>query len=103
MNWVLKDYLGIFIAVYLDDVIIYIKRTIEQHLDHLRQVFQILKKAVLKIKLKQCHFCLPSLNFLGHIVGREEIQPDSEKISKIKNFPVLTHVIPHQSALGLFG
>ena len=36
MNWVLKDYLRIFVVVYLDDVIIYTKGTIEQHLDHLR-------------------------------------------------------------------
>src|SRR4051794_20381138 len=66
MNWVLKDYLGIFVVVYFNDVIIYTKGTIEQHLDHLRQIFQILKKAVLKIKLKKCHFCLLSLNFLGY-------------------------------------
>ena len=103
MNWVLKDYLGVFVAVYLDDVIIYTKGTIKQHLDHLRQVFQILKKAVLKIKLKKCHFCLPSLNFLGHIVGREGIQPDPEKISKIKNFPIPTNVTHLQAALELFG
>ena len=29
MNWILKDYLGVFVAVYLDDVIIYTKGTIE--------------------------------------------------------------------------
>ena len=103
MNWILKDYLEVFVAVYLDDIIIYTKGTIKQHLDHLRQVFQILKKAVLKIKLKKCHFCLPSLNFLGHIVGREGIQPDPEKISKIKNFLIPTNVTHLRAALRLFG
>ena len=103
INWILKDYLGVFIAVYLDDVIIYTKGTIKQHLDHLRQVFQILKKAVLKIKLKKCHFCLPSLNFLGHIIGQGGIQPDPKKISKIKNFSIPTNVTHLQAALGLFG
>ena len=63
MNWVLRDYLGIFVAVYIDDVIIYTRGTMEQHLDHLRLVFRTLKKAMLKIKLKKCHFCLPSLSF----------------------------------------
>jgi len=29
MNWVLRDYLGVFVAVYIDDVIIYTKGTIE--------------------------------------------------------------------------
>jgi hypothetical protein len=49
MNWVLKDYLGIFVAVYIDDVIIYTKGAIEQHLDHLRLVLRTLRKASLKI------------------------------------------------------
>src|ERR1044071_2790962 len=43
MNWVLKDYLGIFVAVYIDDVIIYMKGAIEQHLDHLRLVLRTLR------------------------------------------------------------
>ena len=92
MNWVLRDYLGIFVAVYIDDVIIYTRGTMEQHLDHLRLVFRTLKKAMLKIKLKKCHFCLPSLSFLGHVVGRSGIQPDPEKIAKVKNFPTPTNV-----------
>ena len=92
MNWVLRDYLGIFVAVYIDDVIIYTKGTIEQHLDHLRLVFKTLKKAMLKIKLKKCHFCLPSLSFLGHVVGRGGIQLDLEKIIKVKNFPTPTNI-----------
>ena len=92
MNWVLRDYLGIFVAVYIDDVIIYTKGTMEQHLDHLRLVFKTLKKAMLKIKLKKCHFCLPSLSFLGYVVGRDGIQPDPKKIIKVKNFPTPTNV-----------
>src|SRR5436190_3669317 len=69
INWVLRDFLGIFVAVYLDDVIIYTKGAYEPHLDHIRQVFSVLRKSNLKIKLKKCHFCLLSLAFLGHIVG----------------------------------
>ena len=103
MNWVLRDYLGIFVAVYIDDVIIYTRGTMEQHLDHLRLVFRTLKKAMLKIKLKKCHFCLPSLSFLGHVVGRSGIQPDPEKIAKVKNFPTPTNVTQLRAALGLFG
>ncbi|GET53752.1 uncharacterized protein LOC114749870 [Rhizophagus irregularis DAOM 181602=DAOM 197198] len=43
MNRILQEYLGKFVAVYLDDVIIYSKGTLEQHLDHLRQVFETLR------------------------------------------------------------
>jgi hypothetical protein len=90
MNRVLQDFLGDFVSVYLDDVIIYSKESFEQHIDHIKQVFLALRKANLKIKLKKCHFILPNIYFLRHVVGRDEIKPDPEKINKIKNFPVPT-------------
>jgi hypothetical protein len=101
MNHVLQDYLGLFVCVYLDDIIIYSK-TFEQHLDHIAQVFNALRQAQLKIKLKKCYFCLPSIHFLGHVVGRNGIQPDPAKIDKIKNFPVPTNLTQLRAALGLF-
>ena len=42
MNHILQDYLGLFVCVYLDDIIIYSK-TFEQHLDHIAQVFNALR------------------------------------------------------------
>jgi hypothetical protein len=102
MNYILQNFLGKFVLVYLDDVIIYSKGTFEMHVDHLKQVFETLRKANLKIKLKKCYFCLPNIHFLGHIVGRDGIQPDPEKIEKIKNFPVPTNLTQLRSALGLF-
>ena len=101
MNHVLQDYLSKFVAVYLDDIIIYSKN-FEQHLDHINQVFQSLRQANLKIKLKKCKFCLPSIPFLGHIVGRSGIKPDSLKIEKIKNFLVPKNLTQLRTALGLF-
>ena len=103
MNWILKDYLGLFVAVYLDDIIIYSKGSLELHLDHVKQVFQTLREAQLSIKLKKCHFCYPSLSFLGHIVGQGGIHPDPEKIEKVKNFPIPKTLTQLRAALGLFG
>ena len=68
MNYVLQNYIGKFVAVYLDDIIIYSK-TFEQHIDHVNKVLDALRKAILKIKLKKCYFCFPNIAFLGHIVG----------------------------------
>src|SRR5271167_968001 len=101
MNYILQDYLGLFVCVYLDDIIIYSK-TFEQHIDHISQVFNSLQQAQLKIKLKKCYFCLPSITFLGHVVGRNGIKPDPTKIEKIKNFPVPTNVTQVRATLGLF-
>src|SRR5438045_9271054 len=52
MNFVLQDFLGKFVAVYLNDIIIY-SRTYEQHIDHIQLVFESLRTATLKIKLKK--------------------------------------------------
>jgi len=101
MNYVLQDYLGQFVCVYLDDIIIYSK-TFEQHIDHITQVFNALRQAQLKIKLKKCYFCLPIISFLGHIVGRNVIQPDPTKIEKVKSFPVPANLTQLRAALGLF-
>ena len=82
MNRILQAFLGDFVSVYLDDVIIYTKGSFEQHIDHIERVFDALRKANLKIKLKKCHFTLPNIHFLGHVVGRDGIRPDPEKLIK---------------------
>jgi len=102
INRVLQEFLGDFVAVYLDDVIIFTKETFKQHMDYFQQVFEVLRMTNLKIKLKKCHFCLPNIHFLGHVVGRDGIKPDSEKIEKVKNYPVLTNLTELRAALGLF-
>src|SRR6266536_1664007 len=102
MNRILQEYLGKFVVVYLDDVIIYSKGSLEDHLDHIRQVFETLRRVNLKIKLKKCYFCLPNIHFLGHIVGRNGIRPDPDKIEKVKNFPVPNNLTELRAALGLF-
>src|ERR1700722_8480267 len=101
MNYILQDYLGQFVCIYLDDIIIYSK-TFEQYMDHIKQVFQTLKQLLLKIKLKKCYFCLPNIYFLEYVVSRNGIQPDPSKIEKIQNFPILTNITQLQVALGLF-
>jgi len=101
MNFVLQDFLGKFVAVYLDDIIIY-SRTFEQHIDHLKLVFEALRTATLKIKLKKGFFCFPNIAFLGHIVGRNGISPDPAKVEKIMNFPEPTNLKELRGALGLF-
>src|SRR5256885_3467069 len=65
MDTVLKDLLWNFVVVYLDDINIGSK-TFEQHLEHLKQVFECLKDAVLKLNPEKCFFFKQKLPFLGH-------------------------------------
>lgn len=55
MNEVLKPFLGIFVVVYLDDILIFSRNT-EENLEHERQVLQRLKEEKLLINLKKFTF-----------------------------------------------
>lgn len=49
INDVLYKYLAIFVVIYLDDIVIY-KKTLYEHANHLRLVFQRLRKHKLYVK-----------------------------------------------------
>ena len=52
--------------VYLDDIIV-LGKTFQDHLQHLSQVFQILRDAKLKLKVQKCSFCRESVQFWGSL------------------------------------
>ena len=81
MNEVLMEYLDKFVIVYIDDLLIYSK-TFEEHIEHIRKIFEKLREVNLMVKLKKCKFCLPSIEFLGHVIGKDGLKPDLMKIEK---------------------
>ena len=72
MTGVLKD--PPFAMAYLDDIIIY-SSTPEEHLQHIKTVFEKLRHAKLSMKLSKCHLFAKEIQYLGHILGVEGIRP----------------------------
>ena len=91
-----------FAMGYLDDIIIY-SRTEEEHLHHLEQVFQSLESAGLKLKLQKCSFFKKHIQYLGHLLSDEGIQPLPEKLESIAKMPTPKNPKQVKQFLGLVG
>ena len=70
-------------SVYIDDILI-AAATIEEHLHTLELVLQRLQQAGLRLNRSKCLFLQASLEFLGHVVNANGIQPTEEKVRAIK-------------------
>ncbi|XP_028060682.1 uncharacterized protein LOC114264273 [Camellia sinensis] len=75
----------------------------EEHEKHLRIILQILIGKKLYAKLKKCEFWLHEVVFLGHVINKEGVSVDLQKIEAIVNWPTPTSVIEVRSFLGLAG
>jgi hypothetical protein len=87
MNEVLKYFIGKFFIVYLDDILVY-NHYKEEHIRHLKLVFNKLQKEKLLLNLKKCTFMKTKLLFgFCHIIGRYFLKMDQEKFRAIVKWP----------------
>ena len=100
MEEVLSDLRWKCVIVYFDDITVYSK-SVEEHLVHLRLVFDRLRQAKLQAKGKKCVFGTDTISFLGYTVSAAGIQPDGGKVAAIRQFPTPHDVTSLKSFLGL--
>ena len=100
MTGILKDFN--FAIAYLDNIIIFSK-TPEEHLSHIRMVFEKLCSAKLSKKLSKCHFFSKEIQNLGHILSTKGIQPLSSKTQVIQQMQPPTTPTQVQAFLSLVG
>ena len=90
-----------FAVAYLDDIII--SKDEEEHLEHLRIIFQRLKEAGLKLKRSKCDFMKTQIQYLGHLISSNGIQLLPEKLRSIENMPAPRSPKEVKQFLGLAG
>ena len=99
---VLRDLIGKCCLIFMDDIIVY-GTSLQESLENLEKVFQKLQKFNLKVQLDKCAFLQKEVEFLGHIVTREGIKPNPNKIKAILEWPIPNKVKELRGFLGITG
>ncbi|MCO5557612.1 hypothetical protein L7F22_011178 [Adiantum nelumboides] len=89
-----------FTGVFFDDVIIYSK-TIEEHKEHLKVIFQALRDKKLYVNQKKSEFFLQEIQYLGHIISKNGIRMDPAKLEVMKDWPNPRNLHELRSFIGM--
>ncbi len=88
--------------LYLDDVVVY-SRDFAEHLVRLENVFKRLEAHNLKLKPSKCTLFQKQVKYLGHVISKDGIATDPDKISAVKDWPVPTNLKELRRFLGFSG
>jgi Reverse transcriptase (RNA-dependent DNA polymerase)/RNase H-like domain found in reverse transcriptase len=99
---VFSDYLDQFVVIFIDDILVY-SRSRNEHARHLRLTLQQLREHKLYAKLSKCEFWLEQVGFLGHIISKDGLAVDPQKILAITEWRPPTTQTKVRSFLGLAG
>ncbi|KAJ9566692.1 hypothetical protein OSB04_002658 [Centaurea solstitialis] len=73
VNMMFKEHLGRMMEVYIDEMLVKLERTID-HVDHLKQSFDILRQYKMKLNPTKCSFGVRAGKFLGYLVTQRGIE-----------------------------
>jgi len=100
VHHVLREFLGKFVVVYFDEILIY-SLSKEEHVHHLRSVLEILRKESLFANMEKCIFGMDHVIFLGFKINQHGVHVDQEKVMAIKEWPTPKNVSEVRSFHGL--
>ena len=72
-----------YVRAYIDDLLVVTRGTLEDHLEKLREVLRRLREVGLKVNAAKSFFCTHDIEYLGYILTRGGIKPQSKKVQAI--------------------
>ena len=86
MNYVLAGLIGFICMVYLDDIIVFTKGPLRQHIYDVLIVAHRIRDHNLRLKLKKCEFVRRRIDFLGHTIFDGRLTPNQDKIETLHHY-----------------
>jgi hypothetical protein len=102
MNSIFEGYIRKFVLVFMDDILVYSK-SLEEHVQHLKVVFNILLQNKFYAKRSKCQFAATSLEYLGHIISDSGVATDQSKTKAMLAWPTPSNLTDLRGFLGLTG
>ena len=90
------------VLVYLDDLLVF-STTLEEHLERVDKVLSRLEQYGLKLNMNKCKFAQTSVKCLGHIVSKDGVTCDPDKLVSVQSWPRPDNVKELKSFLGFAG
>ena len=87
---------------YLDDTVVH-SATLRQHYTHLDRVLAAMKKGGLKLQPGKCQLFRDRIQYLGHEVSAEGIQPVPDYVKVVEEWPMPTTRTAVRAFLGKIG
>jgi hypothetical protein len=102
MNAIFQQHMRMFVLIFMDDILVF-SRSLEEHKEHIKIMFQTLFDNNLYIKFNKCTFAQQQISYLGHIISNHGVDTDPTKTTSIVNWPVPQNFTELRGFLGLTG
>ena len=86
MNYAFHPFICHFVLVLFDDILIYSK-TWRTDIAHVDRVLHLLSQHQLFLKQSKCAFGASEVEYLGHLVGKDDVRVDLKKIEAMQDWP----------------
>lgn len=102
MDNVLRGLQNDICLVYLDDIVVF-STSLQEHMVNLEKVFQRLRESNFKVQMDKSEFLKLETAYLGHIISKDGVKPNPEKIAAIEKYPLPKTPKEIKQFLGLLG